>query len=446
MKNRPSITIWLIVLITALFLACQPEQASVKTKPADTKVAPAPAKPAKVVKVTPAPAKPAAAVKVKPAPAKPAAAVKVAPAPAKPAEAVKVTPAPAKSAEAVKVAPAPAKPAEAGKVTPAPAQPAAEKADGNDVAVTVNGVTITEAQVNNVMEPQLAKMKAQMPEQFIGSYKKQMKQQTLDRMVVEKLLDEKVKAKNITVTSEEAEKELGKMAARQQMSIDDLKALIEANGETFEQVKAKIQRGLGYQKLIEEQFADKTNVTDADAQKYYSENTSKFQIPEQVRASHILIPVNTSDPNVDPNTVKAQAKAKAEGLLKQVKGGADFAELARANSSCPSSAKGGDLDFFGKGQMVGPFEDAAFGMKVGETSNVVETQFGYHIIKVTDHKDAGTTTFEQAKDGIIKDLGDKKRREMAAQYIQSLKSEAKIVYPAGKEPVPPAPAKAGGAS
>ena len=123
-------------------------------------------------------------------------------------------------------------------------------------------------------------------------------------------------------------------------------------------------------------------------------------------------------------------------MLKQVRGEADFAQLASENSGCPSAAQGGDLGFFGKGQMVPAFEQAAFTMEVDQVSDVVETRFGYHIIKVTGRKAASVTTFEQAKEDIIKQLELKKRGEIAQQYITSLKAEAEIVYPAGKEPPP----------
>ncbi|UCF44540.1 MAG: peptidylprolyl isomerase [Planctomycetota bacterium] len=210
--------------------------------------------------------------------------------------------------------------------------------------------------------------------------------------------------------------------------------MIEAYGKSFDEVKQRIKRGLGYQKLLETQWTDKINVTEEDAQKYYSENKREFETPEQVRASHILIKSDTTAPDSDPNQAKAKAKEKAEGLLKQIKEGADFAELAKVNSTCPSAAKGGDLDFFTRGRMVPPFEKAAFKLDIGQTSEVVETRFGYHIIKVTDKKQAATKTFEQAKDDIMNTLTQTKQGEFAKTYIESLKADASILYPPGKEP------------
>jgi len=307
------------------------------------------------------------------------------------------------------------------------------------VAVTVNGFDITEEDVEEKIKPRLEQMAArnkQLPPAFIEQLRTQMRKEALERMIVERLIDEQVKAAPIVVTEEDINDLIKTMAASQKMSVDDMKALIEASGQSFEQWKQQMQfeKGIAYQKLFESRFDDKVNITEEDARKYYSENQQQFEIPEQVRASHILIKPDTSDPNVEPALAKAAAKAKAEELLKQIKDGDDFAELALANSGCPSSARGGDLGFFSRGRMVPAFEEAAFALEVGQVSDIVETKFGYHIIKVTDRKDASVTMFEQAKDDILKLLTQTRQAELAKEYIESLKAQANIVYPPGEEP------------
>ncbi|MRR07152.1 MAG: peptidylprolyl isomerase, partial [Deltaproteobacteria bacterium] len=113
-------------------------------------------------------------------------------------------------------------------------------------------------------------------------------------------------------------------------------------------------------------------------------------------------------------------------LLKRAKAGEDFAVLAKDNSTCPSAAQGGNLGYFGKGQMVPAFETAAFSLKSGEISEVVETQFGYHIIKVTDKKPAGTVPFAEAKNDIIEYLKTQKIQQDISKYVEKLRKEAKI--------------------
>ncbi len=319
---------------------------------------------------------------------------------------------------------------------------AEEPTDG--IAFTINGVDITEAQLQKAMEPDLKKMAQQakqLPPAFVQTYKRQIRQQVIEKLIVEHLLDEKVKEANIVITEEELTGQITKMAATQQppLSLDQFKEKLAEYGRNFDELKQQVRKGMGYQKVMDAQWTDKINITEEDAKKHYDENPTMFEVKEQVRASHILIaPAEITDPNTDPNQAKAEAKAeakaKAQGLLEQIKAGADFAELARANSTCGSASAGGDLDFFGRGQMVPIFEKVAFELEVGKVSDIVETQFGYHLIKATDHKDAGTISFEQAKNDIIQKLTQEKKNELAQEYINSLKAEANIVYPPGKDP------------
>ena len=313
----------------------------------------------------------------------------------------------------------------------------AEVAAKTDIAVTVNGIDITESQVDAQVTQELGRMRIppQMPPQFLEQYKKQLRRQALERLIGSVLVDEKIKAE-VVVTEEEVLGYLEGMAAAQRppLTLEDIKRQIAASGRSFDEIKENIRRGLGYQRLMMAQWAGRINVTEVDAKKYYDENPRRFESPEQVRASHILIKPDMSDPNADPNEAKAKAKAKAEELLKKIKAGDDFATLARANSACSSAARGGDLGLKPRRTWARPFEEAAFKLKVGQASNVVETQYGYHIIRVTDRKEPSRMMFEQAKDGIISELTRKRREEIAKEYIDSLKAKAKFVYPPGKEP------------
>jgi peptidyl-prolyl cis-trans isomerase C len=321
-------------------------------------------------------------------------------------------------------------------------EPPAPEESTDSVAVTVNGVDINEAELQKLLKPQLERMAQRakkLPPAIAQSLEKQIRQQVLDRIIVGRLLEEKAKEVNIVITEEEVINHITKIAAAQRppMTLEELKKKTAEYGQNFDELKQQIRKGMTYRKIVEAQRAGKINITEEDAKKYYDENPTKFGVKEQVRASHILIKADTTD--ADPNQAKAEAKAKIQGLLEQIKDGADFAELAKANSACPSAADGGDLKFFPRGKMAAPFEKAAFALEVGKVSDIVETQFGYHIIKVTDRKDAGTTSFEQARDNIIRQLTQRKQAEFDKKYIDSLKAAANIVYPPGKEPAPPAP-------
>ena len=198
------------------------------------------------------------------------------------------------------------------------------------------------------------------------------------------------------------------------------------DGKSYEDVIKQVREGLVYERYVENQIADQTSVTEEEAKKFYDDNPKIFESPEQVRASHILI---MEDPN-DPNA----AKQKIEDLLQQVKDGADFAELAKANSDDTYSApQGGDLQFFPRGAMEKPFEDAVFALEIGQVSDVVKTRYGYHIIKATDHKDASMVSFEEAKDDITDYLKSQKQSDAEGKYYKTLISEATIKFPEGKE-------------
>jgi len=336
------------------------------------------------------------------------------------------------------------------------AQPAGQP-EIDKVAATVNGSTIGEKELNkrvSVAMRQVAAKLASLPPAYAARVQDQLRQQVLENLVIERLLDEQVKAANIQISEADLLAEMKKTGEQQQppITLEQFQATVEAQGGNFAEVKEEFRKGMAYRKVVAAQWDGKTNVTDADAKQYYDSHTKDFETAEQVRASHILISTKPKDPNSDPNQAKTAAKTKIDALLKQVKEGGDFAELAKKNSDCPSSANGGDLGLFARGSMVKPFEDVAFALKANEISDVIETEFGYHIIKVTEHNDASTVPFEEAKAGITEQLTNQKKNEIVRAYIQSLKEKAKIVYatvpaaPAAPAPTPmtpvPAPAPA----
>jgi peptidyl-prolyl cis-trans isomerase C len=142
-------------------------------------------------------------------------------------------------------------------------------------------------------------------------------------------------------------------------------------------------------------------VSEADLKEYYTQNREKLGVPEQVRARHILFKVDPASAEDE----KKQAKARAEEILKRLKAGEDFEKLAQAYSDDQTSnKKGGDLGYFSPGRMVPEFEGAAFYTDPGETTDIVETKYGYHIIKVVDHKEARQRSFEEMKDYIREKL------------------------------------------
>ncbi len=199
-----------------------------------------------------------------------------------------------------------------------------------------------------------------------------------------------------------------------------------------QQFQAPEQASIEYVVLDLEAMKSQVTVNDEDVRKYYDENAARYSTPEERRASHILIAADKSLAAEE----RAKARAKADELLAEVRKTPDaFAELARKNSQDPgSAAKGGDLDFFARGAMVKPFEDAAYGMKVGETSGVVESDFGFHIIRVTDKRGGEQRSFEAARAEIEAEvrqqLAQAKFTEAATEFTNLVYEQADSLKPA----------------
>ncbi|MEJ5166780.1 MAG: peptidylprolyl isomerase [Thermoanaerobaculia bacterium] len=203
----------------------------------------------------------------------------------------------------------------------------------------------------------------------------------------------------------------------------DYKDYLEREKTTEKEIKKDIEKELVINKYLEESiYKDLKPISDEEAKKFYDENPNYFIKPEQVRASHILVSV----PENGTEAQKKEARKKAEGILKDLKNGANFEEVAKQKSDCPSKERGGDLGFFSKGRMVKPFEDAAFSLKPGVLSDIVETQYGYHIILVKEHKQEEKIKFEEVKDRIKSFLSDSKKRELIQKRISELTQKAKI--------------------
>lgn len=221
-------------------------------------------------------------------------------------------------------------------------------------------------------------------------------------------------------------------AAQTKVTDEMLKAYYEKNGSQFEipeQVKAE------YVVLNSDAVASQISVSDADIKSYYEQNAKRYTEEEQRRASHILI---KADKNASA-AAKTAAREKAEKLLAQVrKNPGEFAKLAKEYSQDPGSAeRGGDLDFFGRGMMVKPFEDVVFKLKQGEISDVVESDFGYHIIQLTAVKPAAAKSLDEVKGQIAADikkqLAAKKFTEMAEQFTNTVYEQSESLKPVAEK-------------
>ncbi len=321
----------------------------------------------------------------------------------------------------------------------------------HEAIIKVNNSVITQAQFDQMMDKQssggmLAALGVDVKKDKNSFIYLLLKDRIVNELIVKSLLNEEIQKRGIKVTNkdvDEAIKEIiDKVGSKEQLD-----AILKENGVSNSQFKADLKEEVKMKKLAKE--LGNSSVSDAEAKKFYNENINKFKYPDKVRASHILISVNPKEiteiiksdaknKNLDDASITAKVneeikakEAKVNQLLAEIKKDpTQFAKLAKENSEDTTSAvKGGDLGFFTAKEMVPEFSKAAFSMKPNTISDKpVKTQFGYHIIMVTDRAAAGQTPFEKVKNDIKGYLENQKQIEMIDNLTESLKKSAKIEY------------------
>jgi peptidyl-prolyl cis-trans isomerase C len=246
--------------------------------------------------------------------------------------------------------------------------------------------------------------------------------QILDQMIGYKLLTQESKARKVNIPDADVEARI--ISLKQQFPTEDaFKQALAQRHMTVEQIKADARQNLAISKLVDDEIAPKVAVKAEDVQSFYQQNPQNFKESEKVHASHILI----SAPKTADAATRDKARAKAEAILKDVQSGKDFATLAKQNSEDPgSAANGGDLGFFQQGQMVPQFNEVAFSLKPGAVSKVVETDFGYHIIKVIEKQPGRTVPLDEATPRIEQYLEAQNREKQTASFVNGLRAKGKV--------------------
>jgi peptidyl-prolyl cis-trans isomerase C len=243
----------------------------------------------------------------------------------------------------------------------------------------------------------------------------------LDRLITYKVLQHEATNRNISASDAEVEERMKGMRG-QFPTEEEFKKALAARSMSEERLRSDARTEIVIGKMLENEAASEPEATDADARAFYEKNPDKFKQEEAVRASHILLMVD--EKAGDP--ARKKIRGDIEKILARARGGEDFAKLAKAHSQDGSAPQGGDLNFFGRGSMVPPFEQAAFALKPGEISDVVETQFGYHIIKVTDRKPAAAVPLETVNAQVKQFLTQQKKKERVDAFIKTLKDKSRI--------------------
>jgi peptidyl-prolyl cis-trans isomerase C len=297
--------------------------------------------------------------------------------------------------------------AEKGKTTPSP-------------VATVNGSPIPGADFDTELD-QLKMRYLQQGRQLGDEEIEKFKESILGILINRELLYQESQRQGITVDENKVSEQL--MSAKKRFPSEaEFKKTMEEMNLTEADIKFQITRAMAIRDLVEKDITKNINISDEETKAYYDKNPEAFKQTEEVKASHILIKV---DADADASK-KAMAREKIEKVQAKLKNGEDFSTLAKEYSEGPSNVKGGDLGYFKRGQMVKPFEETAFNLQPNEISGVVETQFGYHLIKIYDKKPEGTITYKDAKDKISQYLKQEKGKAEIRKYIDKLKEKAEI--------------------
>ncbi|MBC2715597.1 MAG: hypothetical protein HF978_09835 [Desulfobacteraceae bacterium] len=297
-----------------------------------------------------------------------------------------------------------------------------EKPAGNFVAL-VNGVEISQVDLERkfkLIKERYASMGIPLDDTKLNEFKDNI----LKSLIEQEVMFQESVAQGIKIDPEEIKAELDNFKKQFETEAAFKKQITDMN-YSEDAILSQIKQSKSIQMFIEQKVMPTISISEEAARAYFDTHPDEFKMPERVRVSHILLKV---DPKASEAS-KAEILKKIEGIKSKLDNGEDFAKLAGENSDCPSSAKGGDLGFFGRGQMVKPFEEAAFALKAGEVSDVVETRFGYHIIKSQEKEISTTLAFDDIKEKLIARLQEDKFKEMFPSYIESLKAKYKIEIP-----------------
>ena len=320
----------------------------------------------------------------------------------------------------------------------------AANVDRDAIAVKVNTVNITEGDIEeSIMQQLSSRPDIVKNEDLYNRYKKSLRRRVLNGLINSALLNQAAKDENLTLSDQDIEEkllEIVELGMKQTgMTREELAAdILRKQGMTIEESLNKYKTNkqfldtILFEKIVSAKFPENVVISDQEAKDYYDKNLeARYKQKAAVTASHIL--VSTVDENRQPLTEekKKEAREKIEKIQNELAGPkVDFGELAEKYSDCPSGKRNkGSLGSFPRhGAMVEPFAEAAFELETGEISDIVETQFGYHIIKVTEKAEEKVTAFDEVKDDIVSQMVRAKKSQALSEYVKQLRENAKIVY------------------
>jgi len=292
------------------------------------------------------------------------------------------------------------------------------------VVAVVNRDIITLSEVQQRAAPEMARLAGEKDQRKRGEARAQLMKEALDALIADKLIDAEVRELGLGVSASEVDEAMADV--KKQNGITDpaqFEQLLAREGYTLKSYRDFLTKQISRSRLMQMRVATKVKITEEDLKAAYAQY-SKLEGEEfEVHARHILV---TVDAKATPQQVE-EARKKAEAIAAEARRpGMNFEALARARSEGPSKEDGGDLGFFRRGVMVPAFEQAAFSLKVGEVSNPIRTNFGWHVLKVEERRAIGVTSYEEMRSKLELQLRQQKTEKFVDQYVQELRKKAVV--------------------
>lgn len=287
--------------------------------------------------------------------------------------------------------------------------------------ITVNGHPLPEEAIAFELSRLVQFYSQHMPQEQIRAQLPALRQRAIDQAIGARLLFDEAARLDIQVPDDDVEKRL---AALEQRSggREPFLALLKKQNLDEATLRDLIRRGRRVDLLVEQVVAETADPTEAEILAHFEAHRDEYTRPERVLAQHILI-----KPSDASETGKAAARERLAAIRQRAVDGAPFADLASDNSDCPSGKEGGSLGWFSRGMMVEAFDKAAFELETGELSDIIETPFGYHIIRKTDHEASKPADFDEARESVRDFLRHARRGEALSRHVDALRAQAEIV-------------------
>lgn len=318
--------------------------------------------------------------------------------------------------------------------TPSETKPATDLSEGTDLfrqpvpaaqpalqpgpVATVNGVEITSEAFMRELSARMNMLQQRYPPEQLAQMQSRIREQVLDQMIARQLLLQEADRIGMKVSDEEIAKYRAELEAALPPGVN-LGAVLAQRGISEEQFRREFSDDIRVRKLIEQATEDAVAISDSDVQSFYEENQEQFKQPELATARHLLVAVKD-------DRDKEAMREKANALRARLVAGEDFAALVSAETDDPGSKETGGIYTFPRGQMVPEFENAAFTQEIGEIGDLVETRFGFHIIKVEKREPARDIPLDEVRSNVVSYLRNRKAPDAVQEYLNGLRQKAEI--------------------